>query len=204
MCRPSLKTGKSDFQFGQWISPHTKFVFVSLIWASLFFSRAPIFADPTTTDSDFDGYTDYDEGVAGTDPNDSSSYPGSSPDPWSIDSDGDGYSDGEESAGGYDPNIRGSSPDTSTRSIATVTVTVITTKAFPVQTPRIPLPIPDRRLIRGRLTVIMMVIPMVSKPLREPTRTIRAAIPVLIIPQQMIQTATVGTTPMRPPTAAIP
>lgn len=78
----------------------TKRWLISLIWAALLFSGAPVNADPYSTDTDGDGYSDGEELAGGYDPNNSAVYPGYEA---SIDSDGDGYSD-------YDENNQGSNP----------------------------------------------------------------------------------------------
>lgn len=73
---------------------------ISLIWAAFLFSGAPVNADPYSSDTDGDGYSDGEELAGGYDPNNSAVYPGYEA---SIDSDGDGYSD-------YDENNQGSNP----------------------------------------------------------------------------------------------
>ena len=73
--------------------------------------------DSSSMDSDYDGYSDQEEYDYGTDPSDSSSYPGSESydssyydDPSSMDSDYDGYSDQEEYDYGTDPYDSSSYP----------------------------------------------------------------------------------------------
>jgi hypothetical protein len=59
-------------------------------------------------DTDSDGFSNWDEQQAGTDPEDPASYPGAPPPV--VDTDGDGFSDADEIAAGTDPNNPGSYP----------------------------------------------------------------------------------------------
>lgn len=54
-------------------------------------------------DTDGDGFADWEEWVAGTNPNNPNEYPTVSPNP-ATDTDGDGWSDADEAAAGTDPN----------------------------------------------------------------------------------------------------
>lgn len=69
-------------------------------------------------DSDGDGFTDWEENEAGTNPNDASSFPGSD-----LDSDGDGFTDGEEVAAGTDPYDSSDHPNGVTTTTTLLTYT---------------------------------------------------------------------------------
>lgn len=78
-----------------------------MLWAALFFLGHPVKGDPSTTDSDQDGYTDEEETNSGYNPNDPTSYPGYE---YTIDSDQDGHTDYVETSAGTDPNDANSYP----------------------------------------------------------------------------------------------
>lgn len=85
----------------------TKQAVCGMLWAALFFLGHPVKGDPSTTDSDQDGYTDEEETNGGYNPNDPTSYPGYE---YTIDSDQDGHTDYIETSSGTDPNDPNSYP----------------------------------------------------------------------------------------------